>query len=97
VSSWLILIHSCRWRAIYGESWIGLRGRLTAAGAAVARSSALLPDLAEAARLHTRMVRNAVNFGRPRLIISERCRRRVAALSLDDDSLKAWADTRARS
>ena len=42
-----------------------LAGRLSATGAKVARSSSLLPDLAEFARLHTRMVRNFVAFGRP--------------------------------
>ena len=74
--------------AIYGEL-DRLAGRLTAAGAAVARSSALLPDLAEAARLHTRMVRNVVNFGRPPDYF-RKVQEEVAALSRDDDSLKAW-------
>lgn len=66
-----------------------LAGRLTAAGAAVARSSALLPDLAESARLHTRLVRNVVNFGRPPEYF-QKMREGVAALARDDDSLKAW-------
>ena len=35
-----------------------LAGRLSATGAKVPRSSSLLPDLAESARLHTRIVRN---------------------------------------
>ncbi len=66
-----------------------LGSRLSAMGVAVARSSALLPDLAASARLHTRMIRNVVNFGRPpeyfRAIEAE-----VAALPRDDESLKAW-------
>lgn len=66
-----------------------LANRLSTAGLAVARSSALLPGLAESARLHTRMIRNVVNFGRPpeyfRAIEAE-----VAALTRDDNSLKAW-------
>ncbi|WKA26566.1 amidase [Bradyrhizobium roseum] len=66
-----------------------LAGRLTKAGATVARSSALLPDLAESARLHTRLVRNVVNFGRPPEYF-QRMREAAAALSRDDDSLKAW-------
>ena len=63
--------------------------RLTAAGAAVARSSTLLPDLAESARLHTRMIRNVANFGRPPEYF-RKIQESVAALSRDDDSLKAW-------
>ncbi|HET9584690.1 MAG TPA: amidase [Bradyrhizobium sp.] len=66
-----------------------LAGRLTAAGAAVARSSALLPDLAESARLHTKLVRNVVNFARPPEYF-QKMREGTAALSRDDDSLKAW-------
>lgn len=66
-----------------------LAGRLTAAGATVARSSALLPDLAESARLHTKLVRNVVNFGRPPEYF-QKMREGAAALSRDDDSLKAW-------
>lgn len=66
-----------------------LAGRLTAAGAAVARSSTLLPDLAESARLHTRMVRNVVNFGRPPEYF-RKVQEAAAALSRDDDSLRAW-------
>lgn len=66
-----------------------LAGRLTAAGATVARSSALLPDLADSARLHTRLVRNIVNFGRPPEYFQQ-MREGAAALVRDDDSLKAW-------
>lgn len=66
-----------------------LAGRVTAAGVTVARSSALLPDLAESARLHTRLVRNVVNFGRPPEYF-QKMREGVAALARDDDSLKAW-------
>ncbi|WP_157088643.1 amidase [Bradyrhizobium jicamae] len=66
-----------------------LAGRLSAAGAKVARSSALLPDLAETARLHTRMVRNFVAFGRPPEFFKQH-QDEVAALKPDDDSLKAW-------
>ena len=66
-----------------------LGGRLTATGAVVARSSTLLPDLAESARLHTRMVRNVVNFGRPPEYF-RKTQEGVAALARDDDSLKAW-------
>lgn len=66
-----------------------LANRLRGAGVTVAHSSSLLPDLAEAARLHTRMIRNVVNFGRPpdyfRTIAAE-----VAALPPADDSLRAW-------
>jgi amidase len=61
----------------------------TATGAAVARSSGLLPDLAESAKLHTRMVRNVVNFGRPPEYF-RKPQEGVAALARDDDSLKAW-------
>lgn len=66
-----------------------LAGRLTTAGATVARSSALLPDLAESARLHTRLVRNVVNFGRPPEYL-QKMREGVASLARDDDSLRAW-------
>jgi len=66
-----------------------LAGRLTKAGATVARSSALLPDLAESARLHTRLVRNVVNFGRPPEYF-QKMREAAAALAREDDSLKAW-------
>jgi len=66
-----------------------LAGRLTATGAKVARSSSLVPDLAESARLHTRMVRNFNAFGRPPGFFKE-IRDKVAALKPDDDSLKAW-------
>ena len=66
-----------------------LAGRLTAAGATVARSSALLPDLAESARLHTKLVRNIVNFGRPPEYF-QKMREGAAALARDDESLKAW-------
>jgi len=66
-----------------------LAGRLSTAGAKVARSSSLLPDLAESARLHTRMVRNFVAFGRPPEFFKKQ-QDEVAALKPDDDSLKAW-------
>lgn len=63
--------------------------RLARAGAKVARTSPLLPDLAESARLHTRMVRNVTAFGRPPEFFKT-IRENVAALKPDDDSLKAW-------
>jgi amidase len=66
-----------------------LAGGLSATGAKVARSSSLLPDLAESARLHTRMVRNFVAFGRPPEFFKKH-QEEVAALKPDDDSLKAW-------
>jgi amidase len=66
-----------------------LAGRLSTTGAKVARSSSLLPDLAESARLHTRMVRNFVAFGRPPEFFKKQ-QEEVAALKPDDDSLKAW-------
>jgi amidase len=66
-----------------------LAGRLAAAGAAVARSSPLLPDLAASARLHTRMVRNFGAFGRPPEFFRA-MRERAAAVAPDDDSLRAW-------
>jgi amidase len=43
-----------------------LADRLAAMGASVARSSPVVPDLAESARLHTRMARNLVAVGRHR-------------------------------
>lgn len=66
-----------------------LADRLAAMGASVARSSPLVPDLAESARLHTRMVRNIVGFGRPPEFF-QKMRDEVAALKADDNSLKAW-------
>jgi amidase len=66
-----------------------LAGKLTAKGVTVARSSTLLPDLAESARLHTRLIRNVVNFGRPPEFF-QKMREAAASLSRDDDSLKAW-------
>jgi amidase len=66
-----------------------LANRLGKTGATVARSSKLLPDLAESARLHTRMVRNVVNFGRPPEYF-QKVREAAATLSRDDDSLRAW-------
>lgn len=66
-----------------------LASRLAKAGANVARSSPLVPDLAESARLHTRMVRNFVAFGRPPAFF-KKIQENVAALKPDDDSLKAW-------
>jgi amidase len=66
-----------------------LANRLVAVGAKVARSSPLLPDLAESARLHTRMVRNFVAFGRPPEFF-KKAQEEIAALKPDDDSLKAW-------
>lgn len=66
-----------------------LANRLVATGVTVARSSSLLPDLAESARLHTRLVRNFAAFGRPPEFFKE-IQEKVAALKPDDDSLKAW-------
>ncbi|MBR0801709.1 amidase [Bradyrhizobium jicamae] len=66
-----------------------LANRLATAGAKVARSSSLVPDLAESARLHTRMVRNVTAFGRPPDFFRT-IRENVAALKPADDSLKAW-------
>lgn len=66
-----------------------LAGRLTAKGAMVSRSSTLLPDLAESARLHTRLIRNVANFGRPPDYF-QKMRETAATLPRDDDSLKAW-------
>jgi amidase len=66
-----------------------LANKLGKAGVKVARSSSLLPDLAESARLHTRMVRNFVAFGRPPEFFQKH-QQEVAALKTDDDSLKAW-------
>jgi amidase len=66
-----------------------LAGRLTSTGAKIARSSLLLPDLAESARLHTRMVRNFVAFGRPPEFF-KKIEEDVAALKPDDDGLRAW-------
>ena len=66
-----------------------LANRLATSGAKVARSSSLLPDLAELARLHTRMVRNFTAFGQPPEFF-KKIREKVAALKPDDDSLKAW-------
>ena len=62
--------------------------RLARSGASVSRSSALLPDLAESARLHTRMVINTLAFGRPPEFF-ERLRAEAAVLKGDDKSLKA--------
>ncbi|WP_375161768.1 amidase [Bradyrhizobium sp. RDT46] len=62
---------------------------LARAGAKVARSSSLLPDFAESARLHTRMVRNFAAFGRPPEFF-KMIQENVSALKPDDDSLKAW-------
>lgn len=66
-----------------------LASRLAKAGANVARSSSLVPDLAESARLHTRMVRNFGAFGRPPEFFKN-IQENVATLKPDDDSLKAW-------
>lgn len=66
-----------------------LADRLVKTGAAVARSSRLLPDIAESARLHTRMVRNFVAFGRPPEFFAK-ARAEAPSLRPDDDSLKAW-------
>ncbi|WP_314958493.1 amidase [Bradyrhizobium cosmicum] len=66
-----------------------LANRLAATGVIVARSSPLLPDLAESARLHTRLVRNFAAFGRGPEFFKE-IQDKVAALKPDDDSLKAW-------
>jgi amidase len=66
-----------------------LATRLGTMGTSVARSSPLLPDLAESARLHTRMVRNFNAFGRPPEFF-KKARDDMAALKPDDNSLKAW-------
>lgn len=66
-----------------------LAKRLATTGSTIARSSSLLPDLAESARLHTRLVRNFAAFGRPPEFFKE-IRDNVAALKPDDDSLRAW-------
>ncbi|WP_213290320.1 amidase [Bradyrhizobium sp. sGM-13] len=66
-----------------------LANKLGKTGAKVARSSPLLPDLAESARLHTRMVRNFVAFSRPPEFFKQH-QEEVASLRPDDDSLKAW-------
>jgi amidase len=66
-----------------------LAGRLGKAGATVARSSKLLPDLAESGTLHTKMVRNFLSFGAPPEVF-QKARENVAALSPGDDSLMAW-------
>ena len=65
-----------------------LADRLDKAGASVARSSKLLPDLAETAKLHTRMIRNFAAFGAPPEVF-QKARENVAALARDDDSLRA--------
>ena len=65
-----------------------LAGRLAATGAVVKRSSPLLPDLANSARLHTRMIRNFVAFGQPPGFF-QKARENVAGLYASDDSLKA--------
>lgn len=66
-----------------------LASQLAGTGARIARSSSLLPDLAESARLHTRMVRNFGALGRPPEFFKT-IRANVAVLKPDDDSLKAW-------
>jgi amidase len=66
-----------------------LAGNLSKAGATVARSSKLLPDLAQSAKLHTKMVRNFAGFGAPPEML-QKAREEVAALARDDDSLMAW-------
>ena len=65
-----------------------LANRLDKAGASVARSSKLLPDLVETAKLHVRMIRNFAAFGAPPEVF-QRARENVAALARDDDSLRA--------
>jgi amidase len=65
-----------------------LVNQLAAKGVAIKRSSPLLPDLAESARLHTRMVRNFVAFGREPEFF-QRMRDAAAALPASDNSLKA--------
>jgi len=65
-----------------------LAERLARAGASVARSSKLLPDLAETAKLHVRMIRNFAAFGAPPEVL-QRAHENVAALARDDDSLRA--------
>jgi amidase len=65
-----------------------LAGRLSKAGATVARSSKLLPDLSESAKLHAKMVRNFLSFGAPPQYF-QKARESVAMLSGNDDSLRA--------
>lgn len=65
-----------------------LAGHLAATGAVVKRSTPLLPDLANSARVHTRMIRNFAAFGRPPEFF-QKARENVAGLSASDDSLKA--------
>lgn len=65
-----------------------LANRLRSMRASVARSSSLLPDLAESARLHTYMVCNFTAFGRPPDFFSK-MRDAVRELDPDDDSLTA--------
>jgi amidase len=65
-----------------------LAGRLGKTGATVARSSKLLPDLTETAKLHVRMIRNFAAFGAPPEVF-QMARENAATLARDDDSLKA--------
>jgi amidase len=63
--------------------------RLRQAGATVARTSPLLPDLAEAARLHQKLVfAFSQAFAPPE--VYRRVEAQVAQLSADDQSLAAW-------
>jgi amidase len=65
-----------------------LADRLGKAGASVARSSKLLPDLAESAKLHTKMIRNFAAFGAPPEVI-QKARENAATLAREDDSIRA--------
>lgn len=65
-----------------------LAGNLTAAGATVARDSALLPDPAEAARVYVRLLMSVLGAAFPAEVY-ERARGRAADLDPDDRSLAA--------
>ena len=70
------------------EALDALAGRLTAAGAEVARSSPLLPDLADAARLYMRLLMSFMSaFWPPH--VYDRMRGLAAKLGADDHTLGA--------
>ena len=70
--------------------------KLVRRGAHVARGSPLLPDLAEAARLHQKLVYAfSQAFGPPE--VYRRIEAAVAQLSPDDQSLAAWRSVLDRS
>jgi amidase len=66
----------------------GLAGALAAAGVAVSRSSALLPDFEPMSRVYTRMLQSALSLRMP-LEVLDRMAAAAAELSPDDDSLNA--------